>query len=108
MNGLENYFNAKTYAGHSNDMIKDVPSLKSLTSTLNEKGFKEQLEKQYKGKWQLEKAYNKKKILMPQDSKGLVLIYGGVKEEQKRRKLREENGHSLDGQKRSNSMQAHK
>ena len=51
MNGLENYFNAKTFAVQTNDLIRDVPSLRSLTSTLNEKGFKDALEKQYKGKW---------------------------------------------------------
>ena len=68
------------------------------------------MEKQYKGKWQLEKAYNKNQILMPQDSKGLVLIYGGAKEEQKRRKMREENGQTLEElvQKRSSSMSTNK
>ena len=48
---------------------------------------------------------------MPQDSKGLVLIYGGVKEEQKRRKMREESGqNTLEElvQKRSSSMSTNK
>jgi hypothetical protein len=48
------------------------------------------LEKQFKGKWKMEKVFNKNQILMPSDSRGLVLIYGGAKDEQRRQKALQE------------------
>lgn len=56
--GIENYFNAKSNFIPQCDLIRDMPSLRSFACTLNDNGFKE-MEKQYKGKWKLEQAYNK-------------------------------------------------
>jgi hypothetical protein len=70
------------------DLVKDMPSLKSFACSLNydgDSGLKE-IEKQIKGKWKMEQALNNKQILMPHDSRGLVLIYGGGSKEDQRRK----------------------
>jgi hypothetical protein len=42
------------------------------------------MEKTFKGKWKIESAFNKDQILMPHDSRSLVLIYGGKKDQEKR------------------------
>lgn len=81
--GIENYFNAKSQNQQQTDLVKDVPSLRSFACSVNEESNKE-FEKQLKGKWQLEKAYNKDKIFIPHDGRGLVMIYGGAKDEKKR------------------------
>jgi hypothetical protein len=67
-------------------LIKDVPSLRSFACTLDSSNGLKDVGKQIKGKLTLEKAYNKDKIMMPHDSRGLVLLYGGVKEAESRRK----------------------
>ena len=56
------------------DFVKDMPSMKSFNGT-NSKG----LEMQMKSKWQVERAFNNKQIMMPQDTKGLVMLYGPKK-----------------------------
>jgi hypothetical protein len=82
--GLENYFNVKSIAKEQNEFVKDLPSMKSFACTLNEEQNKE-IEKQMKSKWQLEKAINQDRIMMPQDTRGLVMLYGVNKEDEKKR-----------------------
>ena len=65
------------HATYSNNMIKDVPSLRSYAcSVMEDTTAKDKIEKEFKGKWKLEKALNKNKILMPHDGRSVVLIYG--------------------------------
>ena len=52
-----------------------MPSLKSFRCTVDEESSRH-LEKQIKGKWQLEKAFNKDKLYMPHDTIGLRMLYG--------------------------------
>lgn len=49
--------------------------MRSFACTLNEESGKE-IEKQVRGRLKIEQALNKDRILMPQDTKGLVLLYG--------------------------------
>jgi hypothetical protein len=89
--GIENYFNAMSQLGSSSsattgslDLVKDMPSLKSFAGSLNYDGdgSLKEIEKQIKGKWKMEQAMNNKQILMPHDSRGLVMIYGGAKDKE--------------------------
>lgn len=57
--------------------------MRSFACTVNEDSSKE-IEKHVRGKLKIDKALNKDRILMPQDSKGLVMLYGGGKEERRR------------------------
>jgi hypothetical protein len=47
---MENYYNAKSQIQQSNDLVKEVPSLRSFACHVNDEGNK-QLEKELKGKW---------------------------------------------------------
>lgn len=46
------------------DFVREVPSMKSFSGTINEDTGKE-MEKQIKGKWKIEQAIHKDKIFMP-------------------------------------------
>ena len=96
--------------------------MRSFACTVNEDSSKE-IEKQVKGKLKLDQALNKDRIFMPQDSKGLVMLYGGTRDERRRqnskdsfdRSLEEEMGFVTDEnrdssnhfKRRSNSLQNH-
>lgn len=72
-------------------MINDVHPLKGLACTLDSNGFKD-FSKQFKGKPKLEQAFNKNKITMPHDTRGLVVVYGKKKDDLKSKQSIEENG----------------
>ncbi|CDW85434.1 UNKNOWN [Stylonychia lemnae] len=95
--GIENYFNAKSQMQQSYDLVKEIPSMRSFACSVNEDSSKE-IEKHMRGKLKIDQAMNRDRIFMPQDSKGLVMLYGGGKEERRRQNSKDSFERSLEGE----------
>eukprot|EP00347_Sterkiella_histriomuscorum_P024574 403330642 len=77
--------------------IKEIPSMRSFACAVNEDSSKE-IEREMRGKVKMDQALNRDRIMMPQDSKGLIMLYGGTKDERRRQNSKDSFERSLDEQ----------